>query len=668
MLEELGMLNRILSCWQVLALLILNDGLPPSLQAQRPRALSVPTTPPDELFLEPPGSVVLPDSGSPLKKIGEWAWGPCKSAKIEGTLAFVGNGRTFQILDITDPQAPTIIAEYVAPWLIRDIEIKDNKAYLVAGPLVILDLEDPARPVWLGQVSISGAALRVSVADSMAYVSTVWGTVVIVDISDPHVPYVRSSVPIPGEFIYNVEHRGTTVYATSREWPELWVIDAADPDNPVAFNPPDVYGSALLVADTLLIDAWAFYLKIYSIADPLNPVLLGTGNFSPGSSLAVKGSYMFAMREDSGLTVVDISDPTQPQIISQFTPSVATYSSEPPHIAVSGDVVIATCEAGAILLHETGDVLSEVSFVPTGGVVYDVVIREPYVFAACGRGGLWILDISDPTRPIAVGNANPALTMGGGPVSDVAVSGDFAYLVVWSDRQEYPGRGVWAIDISDPINTMVRGHHRSIAAYSQTYYQNQLAIKGNLLLVTQVQSGAVDSVVAVVDVSDVDSLQQVGVYLSQFSPLGIDVSDDSLFVLATDYGGMRVVDFHSPQSPFEIGSFPNGGVVRGVALKDTLAFADAVDDFKVLSISDPANPIVIGETPRTVGGSFIGIDMVADSTFVYWAEDYTGIYDVSNVNAPVSLAEYFQQDSPKELTPKVGLSSRLVRSALSSTC
>jgi len=41
-----------------------------------------------------------------LTVLGRWAWGPCNAVDAEGNYAYIGNGPTFQVIDISEPSTP----------------------------------------------------------------------------------------------------------------------------------------------------------------------------------------------------------------------------------------------------------------------------------------------------------------------------------------------------------------------------------------------------------------------------------------------------------------------------------------------------------------------------------------------------------------------------------
>jgi hypothetical protein len=121
-------------------------------------------------------------------------------------------------------------------------------------------------------------------------------------------------------------------------------------------------------------------LLILGIANPVQPTLIGQISALPGlvKDIAVYGSYAYVACYDSGLHIVDVSDPAHPAEIGSYD---------------------------------------------APGLAEGVAVSSSYAYVADNWEGLRIINISDPTRPSEVGFYD---TPGG--AADVAVSGSYAYV------------------------------------------------------------------------------------------------------------------------------------------------------------------------------------------------------------------------------------------------
>lgn len=117
---------------------------------------------------------------------------------VSGGRRYSGNGHTgLRITDVSDPKAPKILGELPGVWV--DSHYFDNPIYLKGNLLYtgsgvyggffhILDVSDPAKPRWLGSCEMAGIPCGVEVRGDLAYVADYYGSLQIVDVSDPTAP------------------------------------------------------------------------------------------------------------------------------------------------------------------------------------------------------------------------------------------------------------------------------------------------------------------------------------------------------------------------------------------------------------------------------------------------------------------------------------------------
>ena len=58
--------------------------------------------------------------------LGHWAKGECNAVKVENEVAYIGNGATLDIVNISDPSNPVNISSVTFPDVIYDIAYNDN--------------------------------------------------------------------------------------------------------------------------------------------------------------------------------------------------------------------------------------------------------------------------------------------------------------------------------------------------------------------------------------------------------------------------------------------------------------------------------------------------------------------------------------------------------------
>jgi hypothetical protein len=246
----------------------------------------------------------------------------------------------FSIVSISDPGNPEAVASYsYNSSSLMGIDLSGNYVYLtnymsfIGGPsyngLYTVDVSDPQNPVFSDYDYIPGNTNSVHVMDTLAFVAECQPTNIF-SLSDPSNPEFLVQYPQEWNSTKSNLARDTILFVT--RYGNLDVVDISDPVNPerIAIDTSSLYMSTLMLSGNLLyVGAHDLnglnncqYLLIYDISDVSNPVLKSELNiveaFPYFSQMLMRNPYLYFTAADGGLNILDVSDPTMPDIAGHY--------------------------------------------------------------------------------------------------------------------------------------------------------------------------------------------------------------------------------------------------------------------------------------------------------------------------------------------------------------
>jgi hypothetical protein len=304
---------------------------------------------------------------------------------------------------------------------------------------------------------------------------------------------------------------------------------------------------------------------VLDVSDPQTPQPLGAVKL-PVETIAditVNNGFAYVAAIEGGLRIVDVSQPAQPV-------EVGTY--QPPLVEGVG-------------LNYTGAGPGPPNHLDYRQGARIVVIEQRgeqiYAYVALGAG-LRVVDVSNPTQPVEVGLISPDE----GAIVDVAVSGDWAYLV-------NPQTGLQIVDISEPAQPQViglapRGWGFAIAPSQADSPHVYVAFGSCSSIVNECAGG-----VHVIDASNPAAPQPM---LSAELPLPFSAdlvaSQQHLYILTAQ--GLSVLNISTPDQP-QMEAYPPGQLVTDLSLVgDLLYLATGEQGLQILDVSTPASPTLVG--------------------------------------------------------------------------
>ncbi len=221
------------------------------------------------------------------------------------------------------------------------------------------------------------------------------------------------------------------------------------------------------------------------------------------------------------------------------------------------------------------------TYVPadTGVYIYNVFIRDTYAYLSMCFGGMQIIDISDPSNPVFVGDYSwdyPSCA------TSIFVEGNYAYVADGSTADLY------ILDVSNPENPIPIGFlgfpwsgylgWEVIVSGSYAYYRVAYAYGGN-------------DMILVIDASDPTNPIQLTYISTNDIAINIFIAGDYLYVPYGWEGVLRIFNISQPSSPEIVSVYPGERWTAGVFVQDDYAYVIAGQSgMHVLDVTDPTNP------------------------------------------------------------------------------
>ena len=266
-------------------------------------------------------------------------------------------------------------------------------------------------------------------------------------------------------------------------------------------------------------------LKIVDVSNPALPTEISEISLPTAPiDIKVSGNYVYFADADSGLIIMDVSNPAAPQEVGSF--ALDSTGSSAAGVYINGNY----------------------AYIAVGGPLYSI-----------GKGGLYIIDVSNPAAPQEVGSFDKNYSF-----TSVSVSGSIAYAT------EYYGK-LFIINISNP------GDPYKIDSLKISNYTSKQYLSGNYVYSTD------NNGLKITDVSN-PSAPNVAAYFSATYGRDVFVSGNYAY-LTNGSGGLHILDVSNPAKPIESGFYGTGGynTLLGVAVNGIYTYvADASNGLSIL--------------------------------------------------------------------------------------
>ncbi|MDH3600106.1 MAG: hypothetical protein OEU26_10760, partial [Candidatus Tectomicrobia bacterium] len=487
--------------------------------------------------------------------------GRSRRVTVRESLVYLANSRGgLHIVDVSTPEAPRRVGGFYPHGKATALAVHQSHVYMTASGtgLAIFDVTQPSWPRLMTTVPIRGSASDITIVAPYAYVGTQKGNLVIFDLSTPLQPRRVGQVDVGGRVVDIAVQDGTAYVACLDKG--LVVVDVRTPEQP--------------------------------------RVVHRRSTKSAATGVAVHDHYVLVAA--GGVEVFDVTQPEAPvPTVTHYTQSAYGVSVHPPYAVIASG----TDGIQIVKITERSPVVSS----PSAHYASRLSVNGNRALVADTRGGLRVLDLSQPTQP------QVRLTLDHiGTIVDVAVDGDVAYLA--NDQQR---SGLIVVDLSQPDSLRVIGWYHSEMTTDVAVWDHWALL------------GDAAGLVQLVDVQQVNRPRLRDTLTLTGKPQRLEVIPPYAFV-ASDDGGVHVVEI-TPEARLALRTtVPIPGRALDLAQVENTFYVAAVEGgIQLLDVRDPAHPVIAASYAHPDGDEDHIIRVVAGPDRLYAIDNRRGIQVLS---------------------------------------
>jgi hypothetical protein len=462
------------------------------------------------------------------------------------------------------------------------VDIDGRRYALVTnGFFQVMDVSEPSNPRIVARITLQGDTRAISVVGQRAFVATT-EELAVVDLSNPEATRLISSTKINnaiGESIFAndryvfvaalVEHpristvrSGSVSYSGTQLTGALLIMDVQN-DEPTMVARLDLDAP---VRDVFADDGYTFLatddgLVVVDVTKPQQPTVVGSlTELSQTNGVVILGEYALVVNTE-GFSEVDIHNPSQPTLITNMLTDVLATD-----VFAMDNIALVTSSDGRLFMVDFATIENPrvVNTVETAGNAVAVAAIDGCAAVALSDAGIVLVDVSDPTASAVLSR----LILPGVPLDSVYSDG-YLFIPYMNDEPFISG-GLAIVDVKDPESPRLVGSAVTPAPASG------IAINGRYAYVAYGVTTSVPSYVLATSVGRQTALFN---YLQE----------------GPETGGLMVVDVQDPRNPKPLGTVTTPGWGIGIAMVGEYVLVPvSTSGVAVVDASDPMSPELTG--------------------------------------------------------------------------
>jgi hypothetical protein len=509
---------------------------------------------------------------------------------------------------------------------INSVAVSGNFAYLGGdnGGILVIDISNPSTPQTIHAIPLNGTIFSIRISGNYAYCCRYGLT--IIDISNPTAAYVVWNSTDTFE-IDDIEIHGDTAYAA---WGErgLRVLDVSQKSAPrliatYAFLDGTWVGGVSISGNYAYLAAGSRGFQVIDLVTMRN--VAGIDSLYYGFRLKVRDSHVYMTYGDPEcpLAIIDISNPTSPQIQGIYYPPQDIVN-----FALDGDLVYVADYYHGVRVVDTAVPQNphEEYIYNRYGHDYNVVIsgniglvQEDYRIVG--------VDIQYPSDPFEISSFELPMRP-----RNIELVGSTAFVCVSNNTCLY------SIDYSDLSSPELLGSFTcdTDGLYIAAIYDHYAYILG--------YNG-----IRIIDISNPAEMTQVDFFQHSTSS-GILEIFGHYAVFQDINQNLIFADLSNPTEPSVIGTYSLGlGQCCYYAVESNgRLYVGGNRKFWIFNITDPANPLLLSET-TTSDSQYSNVNgIIVKGNLAYLAIGQVGlnVYDITDGAHPEIVGHYQTPGSP----------------------
>jgi hypothetical protein len=254
--------------------------------------------------------------------------GALKAMRVHGNLAYLasstfpGPGRALALYDVSDPSQPLLVGSGLSPGAAPGAVDGDGSSAFIVGYQLLESFDISAPPTFsvvesLPVPNLNPSAMQLS--GSYVHVVDLFSGLHVFDVSDPvHMVEVGQHQTAGGAYRDLYVENG---YAYLARDDKLEIVDVTVPTNPSLVYAVPYAVSRVLVTAGRAYTQYYSWVGILDVSNPTAPVLLGEQELPAWcQNIAIDGDLLYASSVLEGVSLVDITDPVDMEIVGMFSP------------------------------------------------------------------------------------------------------------------------------------------------------------------------------------------------------------------------------------------------------------------------------------------------------------------------------------------------------------